>query len=328
MKVFLTGATGFIGGRLARRLREAGHEVTALVRSPEKAAPLKRLGIAIAQGDITDPESLTAPMRGAEAVFHAAAWYKVGVRDRSPAHRINVEGTRNVLEAALASGVRRAVYTSTLAVFSDTKGESVDESYVFKGSHLSEYDRTKWLAHYEAAEPLGRAGLPLTIVQPGVVYGPGDHSVTGETLRSYLRRRLPIAAKGSAYCWAHVDDVVDGHILALEKGRAGESYIIAGPAHTLIEALAVAESVTGIKAPRLKLGPGMLRFSAAVMTVLGRLIPLPVLYHGETLRVGAGVTYLGSNAKARRELGYRPRSLVEGFREVLPALMRELGITD
>ncbi len=144
MKYFVTGATGFIGGRVARQLVEAGHEVVALVRSPHKAKLLRALGVTIAEGDLTDKESMRAPMTGVDGVFHLAAWYKVGAKDHTMAERINVDGTRNVLELMQALAIPKGVYTSTLAVFSDTKGERVDETYRFDGSHLSEYDRTKW----------------------------------------------------------------------------------------------------------------------------------------------------------------------------------------
>ena len=313
MEYFVTGATGFIGGRLVRRLREAGHGVVAVVRNPAKAGDLARLGVKVHKGDITDKESMRGPMAGVDGVFHLAAWYKVGERDKSPAMPINVDGTRNVLELMQELGVPKGVYTSTLAVFGDTKGQAVDESYRHDGPWLSEYDRTKWIAHYEVAEPMIKRGLPLVIVQPGVTYGPGDPSAMGVTLRQYLQGRLRGVPKGSAYCWGHVEDAAAGHLLAMERGRAGESYIIAGEPRTLIDAIEMAEQITGIAAPRLRLSPGFLRFLAAIT-------------RSETLRVGAGVTYLGSNAKAKRELGLRHRPLEEGLRETLIAEMRALGM--
>ena len=243
MKYFVTGATGFIGGRLVRQLRAAGHEVRALVRTPSKAPDLAGLGVSLHPGDITDKESMRAAMRGSDGVFHLAAWYRIGARpgERRLAERINVQGTRNVLELIGDLGVPKGVYTSTLAVFGDTEGWVGDESYRHSGPWLSEYDRTKWRAHYEVAVPLIQAGLPLVIVQPGVVYGPGDPSVIGNLLRQYLRRTLPIRPHGAAFCWGHVDDTAHGHILAMDKGRAGQSYILAGPPHTLEEALEIAE---------------------------------------------------------------------------------------
>ncbi len=313
MRFFLTGATGFIGGHLAHELRAAGHDVVAVARDPAKAAALARSGVKVHKGDVTDRESLRAPMAGADGVFHLAAWYKIGQRDTSPAYPSNVEGTRNVLELMQDLGIRKGVYTSTLAVFGDTHGQVVDESYRHDGPWLSEYDRTKWIAHYEVAEPMIRKGLPLVIVQPGVSYGPGDPSAMGDTLRLYLRGKLRGVPKGSAYCWGHVEDTAHGHALAMEKGRPGESYIIAGEPRTLIDAMELADRITGIPAPRLRPSPGLLRFLAAMT-------------RSETLRVAAGATYLGNNAKAVRELGLRHRPLEEGLRETLLSEMAALRL--
>ncbi len=326
MKYFLTGATGFIGERVAQQLLKAGHEVVALVRSPHKAKYLDALGVTIAEGDITVRSSMIAPMTGVDGVFHLAAWYKVGVKDKSPAQRINVEGTRNVLELMRDLQIPRGVYTSSLAVFSNTQRKMVDEKYRFDGDHLSVYDRTKWEAHYEVAEPMMRAGLPLVIVQPGAVYGPGDKSMIAETFTQFLKGRLPMLPKETAFCWAHVDDVAQGHILAMEKGRPGQSYIIAGPCHTLEETFEMVAKIAGKKAPSIRVGPPVLKGMAALMGVVEKVLPLPPSYTSESLRVTAGSTYLGDNAKARRELGYAPRPLGEGLRETSMHLMNELGM--
>ncbi|HEY7125365.1 MAG TPA: NAD-dependent epimerase/dehydratase family protein [Ktedonobacterales bacterium] len=326
MKYFVTGATGFIGGRVARQLLEAGHEVVTLARTPSKAQELVALGVKVHEGDITDKESLRAPMTGVDGVFHIAAWYKIGARDKSQAEPINVGGTRNVLEMMKELGIAKGVYTSTLAVFSDTKGLVVDESYKHTGSHLSEYDRTKWKAHYEVALPMMQAGLPLVIVQPGLVYGPGDASAIHTSFVAYLRGKLPMTPKGTNYCWAHVDDVARGHILAMEKGKAGESYIIAGPKYSFIEAFALAEKVTGVRAPGMHPPVWMMKATAALMTPVGAVFPLPELYTAEGIRSGGGVSYLGTNEKARRELGYAPRTLEEGLPETLEYEMQELGM--
>ncbi len=330
MKYFVTGATGFIGGRLVRQLRAAGHEVRALVRTPSKAPDLAGLGVSLHPGDITDKESMRAAMRGSDGVFHLAAWYRIGARpgERRLAERINVQGTRNVLELIGDLGVPKGVYTSTLAVFGDTEGWVGDESYRHSGPWLSEYDRTKWRAHYEVAVPLIQAGLPLVIVQPGVVYGPGDPSVIGNLLRQYLRRTLPIRPHGAAFCWGHVDDTAHGHILAMDKGRAGQSYILAGPPHTLEEALEIAEEITGIRPPWLRPPAVLLRAMAAAASAVERVMPLPQTYSGETLRIAAGATYLASSEKAQQELGFRTRTLQDGLRETLLQEMALLGMVD
>ena len=283
------------------------------MRDVDRATELRALGVRCELGDVTDRESVRRAMAGAERLFHCAAWYRIGARGRDQAYRINVDGTRNVLEVMRELGVAKGVYTSTVAVFGDTRGRIVDETYRASGPFASEYDRTKHLAHYEISEPLMRSGLPLVIVQPGVIYGEGDHSPMRPVLDAYVRRRLPAVPGGSAYCWGYVDDTVDGHIRAMERGRAGESYVIAGPPHTLVEALRIAERVCGIPAPRLVVPPAVLRLAASVTAVLGQ--------DAEGLRVLAGLTYLASSAKAERELSWRARPLADGFARVLPTLL-------
>lgn len=326
MRYFVTGATGFIGRRLTHQLRQAGHEVVALVRQPARAGDLAALGVELAPGDVTERASLPGPMRGVDGLFHLAGWYRIGVRDGRPGQAINVEGTRNVLETARDLGVPKIVYTSTLAVFGDTHGRIVDETYRAGGPWLSAYDRTKWRAHYEVAEPMVAAGLPLVIVQPGGVYGPDDPSALGQMLRAYLRRELRAVPRRTAVSWGHVDDIARGHILAMERGCPGESYIIAGPAHTLIEALTLAERLTGIPAPRLHVPPRLVRALAETMAAIERVTAVPADYSAEYLRVAAGATYLGNSNKARRELGFQVRSLAEGLGETLAAEMARLGI--
>jgi nucleoside-diphosphate-sugar epimerase len=326
MNYFLTGATGFIGGRVARQLIEAGHRVIALVRDKSKAGVLKALGVELFEGDITDKECMRQPMSQAEGIFHIAAWYQIGTRDSHLAKSVNVDGTRNVLELMRELKIPKGVYTSTLAVFSDTRGKAVDETYRHDGPWLSEYDRTKWLAHYQVALPLIEQGLPLIIVQPGVVYGPGDTSIMGETFRKYLKRKLPLIPKQTAFCWAHVEDTARGHVLAMEKGKPGESYIIAGPIHTFEEAFAFAEEITGIKAPRLRPSPGIMKMMANLMKIIDHSFELPPDYTSESLRVIAGTTYTGVNSKAKRDLGFHPRPFEEGLRETLLHEMKRLNL--
>ena len=263
MKYFLTGATGFLGSQVARQLLAAGHSVNALVRTPAKAAGLAALGAALFAGDITDKDSLREPMTGTDGVFHIAAWYKIGARDKTEASRINIDGTRNVLEAMRDLGIRKGVYTSTLAIWSDTHGMKPDESYRYSGPHISEYDRTKAAAH-AVAEGFIREGLPLVIVQPGVIYGPGDTSSLHTAIGQYLTGKLPMIPSRTTFCWAYVDDVARGHLLAMEKGKPGESYIIAGPCHTVSEFFEMAEAITGVKAPRMRAAPGLMRATSGL----------------------------------------------------------------
>lgn len=324
MKYFITGATGFIGGCLARQLREAGHEVVAVVRNPDKAQDLAQLGVTLHQGDVTEKESMRKPMTGVDGVFHVAGWYKVGVRDKSQAYAINVEGTRNVLELMKELNISKGVYTSTLAVNSDTHGIEADEAYHFTGKHISVYDQTKAEAH-DIAVKMIQEGLPLVIVQPGLVYGPGDTSSVRTSFIQYLTKKLPVMPQQTAFSWAHVDDIAHAHWLAMEKGKVGENYNICGPTHTFINALEIAKQITGIKLP-MAVPAGMIRAMSGMMYVFDKFIPVPESYTGEGLRIIAGVTYIGTNAKAKRELGYNPRLLREGLTETLKHEMKLLGM--
>lgn len=324
MKYFITGATGFIGGRLARQLREAGHEVIAVVRNPARAENLAQLGVTLHRGDVTEKESMRVPMTGVDGVFHVAGWYKVGVRDKSQAYAINVEGTRNVLELVKELNIPKGVYTSTLAVNSDTHGVEVDETYHFTGKHISVYDQTKAEAH-DIAVKMMKQGLPLVIVQPGLVYGPGDTSSVRTSFIQYLTKKLPVMPRQTAFCWAHVDDIAHAHWLAMEKGRVGENYNICGPTYTFIDALKVANEITGVRLP-MAVPAGIIRAMSAMMYLFDKFIPVPESYTSEGLRIIAGVTYIASNAKAKRELGYDPRPLKEGLTETLKHEMKLLGM--
>jgi nucleoside-diphosphate-sugar epimerase len=313
----VTGVTGFVGRVVAAQLLASGHQVAGLVRDTARAADLESAGVVLHKGDVTDRAGVERSVQGAEGVIHLAAWYEVGTRnDRAVA--INVDGTRNVLEAAWQAGAHRIVHTSSLAVNSDTHGQVRDETYRFDGKHVSEYDRTKWMAHYEVALPLAEAGAPVVIVQPGVIYGPGDESGMGRLFRNWLAGRSTPYGASSAYCWGHIDDTARGIIQALEHGRVGESYIIAGPHHSLTEAFEIGAEIIGLRPPRLKVPSAVLDMTAAVLGGLSKLIPA-VGGQAELMRT-AGATYLGDSAKARRELGFEARSLEEGFAELLPRL--------
>ena len=316
MTYFLTGATGFLGGVLARQLVGSGHVVRAVVRAPAGAEALRALGVQLVTGDVTDPASMRDSMRGVDGVFHVAGWYKIGLRDSSPAHAVNVDGTRNVLGLMRELRIGKGVYTSTLAVNSDTHGRLVDETYRFDGRHLSVYDRTKAEAH-RVAEGFIRDGLPLVIVQPGLIYGPGDTSGVRTTFRQFLQRKLPAVPRQTAFAWAHVEDVARGHVLAMERGAPGRAYFLAGPVHTLEGALDLAADITGVPAPALKLPPRVLRGASILVKPVEWLVPLPSAFTSEGLRIIAGVTYIGTSARAERELGWQPRSLRDGLTETL-----------
>lgn len=327
MRYFITGATGFIGGHVARMLLAEGHEVIALVRDPARGRELAARGATLHRGDITDRASMRPAMQGVDGVFHLAGIYQIGVRDRRGMAAANIDGTRNVLDLMRKLAIPKGVYTSSVGVFSNTGGRVPDESHYYAGPFTSTYERTKWIAHYEIARPMMRDGLPLVIVMPGVVYGPGDRSLVHLLMTWYLRGWLKAAPRGVAYAWTHVEDTARGHLLAMERGTPGESYILTGEAAGLDEVLALGQELYGIRAPRLYISPRVMRLLAGVLGVIERVVPLRGVFSAEGLRTFAGVTYLGSNAKACRELGFAPRPLREGLLEMADYELAQMGRT-
>lgn len=324
MRYFVTGATGFLGGEVVRQLVDRGDEVVALVRSAGKADRLPAAVEAVV-GDITDKASMREPMTDVDGVFHIAGWYKLGVDDLTTAERVNVLGTRNVLELMDELDVTRGVYTSTLAVFSDTGGAVPAESYRNEGPHLTRYDETKYRAHYEVAEPMIEAGVPLIVVQPGAIYGPGDRGPTWWLWRAFLRRRLAVVPRETGYCWGHVEDTARAHIRAMACGTPGETYIVAGEPMTLVDVFEIVAEITGRSAPR-PVPPAVFRALSRFVRPIESVAPVPAQYSSEALRVLGGVTYYGDNAKATRELGLEHRPLSDGLRETLRHEMQQLGI--
>lgn len=317
MKAFVTGANGFIGSHLVPILIRRGYSVTCLVRDPGKAGRLATMGATLAAGDITERESLPDAMRGADAVFHLAGWYALGIRDKARMQAINVDGARHVMEAAIDLGVPKIVHTSTVGVFGNTHGKIVDETYRIEKDELaSEYERTKWAAHYEVAVPLQQKGAPILIVQPGGVMGPGDTSPLSLLFSYYLQRTPVMPGARSGATFAHVDDIAEGHVLAIEKGRPGEAYVVCGPPLTYRQFMEICESVAGFPAPKVWMPGWMTRLMAALVRPL-EMLGMELQFSSEGLSTLADYTFWAKADKARRELGWTPRPVEEAIKEVL-----------
>lgn len=322
MRVFLTGATGFIGGEVARLLMERGDDVRALVRSPGKAAGLATLGCELVEGDLSDEAALRTALQGCTAVIHAAAVYEIGVPEDRRAQLVdaNVYGTERVLGAALAAGVSRAVYVSTVGVFGDTGGEVADEDYQRPEglAFTSVYEQTKVEAHQRAQEICSR-GLPLVTVLPGVVYGPGDHSEVGGLFDRLLKGQLPLVPfPDMGVTPVHRDDVAAGIVLALDKGVAGESYVLAGEPIRMGELIAALARVAGRRPPRAAVPSVLLRSLAPFGRFVGPLLGFPANMR-ELVSSSDGVTFWARSDKAQRELGWTFRPLDEGLATVVAA---------
>lgn len=314
MKAFVTGGTGFIGRHLVAKLVARGYEVVALARSDAGALLLANMGAQVVRGDILDTASMRAGMQGSDVVFHLAAWYKLGGSDWMDAEAINVGGTRKVLRLAVELGVPKIVYTSTVAVFGDTHGQLVDEGYRQNGPFLTEYDRTKWLAHYKVALPLLEKGAPIVIVMPGGVYGPGDTSFIAQTMRLFYVGLPAVTGADTTVTYAHVVDVAEGHILAAEKGFVGESYILAGPAVPLGEMVDFWGYLLEKRPPLLRVSGAMVRPFAPLAGRVQSMLGLPAVFSREAT-VSLGATYMARSDKARAQLGWTTRPLQTGMLE-------------
>ncbi len=320
MKVFVTGGTGFIGGAVVRQLRARGDDVVTLVRTPAKATQLEELGCTLVPGDLNDEPAIRAGMEGCDAVIHAAAVYEVGIpaSERQSMREANIGGTERVLGAALEAKIAKVVYVSTVGIFGNTNGQIVDESYEHQGEFLSEYEKTKWEAHQVAKRLIGE-GLPCVIVQPGGVYGPGDTSSVGALLDQFLSGKMPlIPFPELGMCLTHVEDIAGGIILALDKGVAGETYIISGPVTTVREAIGIVAAETGKKAPKRALPTRLMKALTPIGPLVGKIMGQPPNLR-ELIASADGVTFWANHDKATKELGYQPRGLEEGLRATLAA---------
>jgi nucleoside-diphosphate-sugar epimerase len=322
VKVFLTGGTGFIGGEVVRQLRARGDEVVCLVRNPEKGKAAAALGCELVAGDLGDAAAIQGGMEGCDAVIHAAAIYEVGIsaKQRPAMWEANVAGTERVMEAALAAKVPRIVYVSTVGVFGNTDKQVVDETYEHpEQSFTSYYEETKLEAHKIVKRMIAERDLPAVIVQPGGVYGPGDTSQVADLLEQFFAGKLPLLPFPElGICMSHVEDIAGGILLALDKGKLGEIYVISGPATTMREAVETVAAVSGRKAPKRDLPTGLMKAMIPFGPLVGKMMGQPPNLR-ELISSGDGVTFWASYDKAARELGYAPRGLEDGLRQTLEA---------
>jgi dihydroflavonol-4-reductase len=313
---FVTGGTGFIGSRLVALLTARGIEVRALARSRAGMEKVEALGATPVRGDVTDRGSMREALRGCDVVFHVAALYEIGRRYASQMEAVNVDGTRNVFETALEAGVPKIVFTSTAAVHGDTKGSMVDETHQIPFEALKSgtlYEQTKWRAQYEVALPMIRQGAPIVIVESGGVYGPEDHSVLGDLLTLYMRGLRILLDRDTAITFVYVDDIAEGHILAAEKGRIGEAYIMGYQPFTFGQFADFWPRVSGRPKVWFKIPSALVRPLWPLMALVEKVVPLPALLSSEAVR-SVGTTWIVSCKKAQDELGWKPRPLEEGLK--------------
>jgi nucleoside-diphosphate-sugar epimerase len=319
MRAFVTGGTGFIGERVVRRLRERGDEVVALVRSPDRASDLAALGCELVEGDLTASDAVRRGVHGCDAVFHIAAVYKVGIpaSEREAMRIANVRGTELVLDAAAEANVKRVVYVSTVGIFGNTHGQIVNEGFQRDDeSFLSCYEETKYRSHLLALDRIS-GGAPIVIVQPGGVYGPGDHSEIGNIIDQTRTGKLKMLMfPETGFNLVHVDDVAQGILLAHDTGTVGESYVLGGEIATMGDMIRKVADISGRKAPSRAMPVSLMKMAIPIGPVVGKMLGFPPNLR-ELIATSDGVTYWATDEKARRELGYTPRDMDTGLRQTL-----------
>ena len=326
MTTLVTGGTGFVGSAVVRALIARGERPRCLVRRGSDRRNLAGLNVELVEGDLGDGESLEAAVHGCSALFHVAADYRIWVRRPCEMHRTNVEGTRRLMQAALHQGVERVVYTSSVAVLGRTgNGTPADEeTAVCLQDMVGLYKRSKFLAEAEVRRLQREEGLPVVIVNPSTPFGPRDlrPTPTGRMVVAAAAGRMP-AFVDTGLNVVHVDDVAAGHLLAFDKGEAGERYVLGGENLGLVEILGRVAEFRGGRAPRLRLPRRPLYpLAVAVETwarVSGGREPMLTV---DGLRMAAKPMYF-SHAKAGQRLGYRPRPAAEAIRDAVTWFERE-----
>jgi dihydroflavonol-4-reductase len=311
MKCFVTGASGFIGSNLVHELSAAGHQVRALLRPGSDLRGLRGVEFERIDGDLGQRDRLQAGLRGCDWCFHVAASYHLWLKDYRPMYAANVEGTRLVLETAAAAGCARIVYTSTVgciglpAAGRDGAVVPTDESAPVSEANLSNhYKRSKWQAE-QVALKLAADGLPIVIVNPSAPIGPRDvkPTPTGQVIVDFLNRKMP-AYLDTGLNWVHVHDVARGHLLAAERGRPGQRYIL-GHAEgnwTMKEAFRRLETITGIPAPKRRIPYAVALLAAHVDETISALTGKPPRAPLAGVRMAKYKMFFNP-AKAVRELG-------------------------
>jgi dihydroflavonol-4-reductase len=325
MKALVTGATGFVGAAVAKALGAAGWQVRVLVRGGSDRGNLQPLAVQVV-GDLADTSSLERALEGCDGLFHVAADYRLGARDPRPLYRTNVDGTRNILGAARTMGVPRIVYTSSVATVGiPADGAPGDErTPVTLNNMIGHYKRSKYLAEEVAREAAG-AGLSVVIVNPSTPVGPGDikPTPTGQLVLDAASGRMP-AYVDTGLNIVHVDDVAAGHLLAFERGQAGERYILGGEDMSLQRILAQIAGLTGRKPPRIRLPYGAVLPMAYLAEGFAKLSGRSGRLTLESVRMSRKRMFFSSD-KAVRELGYRWRPPQEAFADALH-WFRERGL--
>jgi dihydroflavonol-4-reductase len=324
-RVLVTGASGFVGSAIARAVLQRGWNLRVLVRAGSPRLNLRGLDAELVEGDVRDAASVGRALEGVRYLFHVAADYRLWARDPGEIERTNVEGTRNVMQAALARRVERVVYTSsvaTLRVNGATVAATEDEA-LEAAQAIGAYKRSKVLAERLVEQMVARDGLPAVIVNPSTPIGPRDlrPTPTGRIIVEAACGRMPAFVE-TGLNLVSVDDVARGHVLALEHGQLGERYILGGDNASLCDLLGEIAQLTGRRAPRLQLPIAPLFPLARVSEAIARFTGREPFLTTDGLKMSRNRMHF-SSAKAERELGYHPKPHGEALRAALDWFARE-----
>jgi len=310
MTTLVTGATGFIGSHVARQLVSAGQSVRVLVRPNSNLKALAGLQVEYFEGDLRDQKSLERALKGIRRVFHVAADYRLWTPRPEEIYEINVEGTRNLLNAAGHVGVERIVYTSTVATIAVPRHGALpnEGTQATLGEMIGHYKRSKFLAEQVAVDSAS-VGMPLVIVNPTTPVGPWDWkpTPTGRIILDFLKGKMP-AYVDTGLNVGPVEDIAAGHLLAADKGRTGERYILGGRNMTLKQILDALSAITGRPAPRLRLPHAVALAAGYVDQLFARLAGREPQIPVEGVKMSRHRMFVESD-KAERELGYKPTSV-------------------
>ena len=319
MKALVTGANGFTGSHLVKALEQNGDTVVGLVRKSSNLSRLSNCNVQLIYGDLSDRDTLSRAMTGVDTVFHTAAYVELGIVDEAEMERVNVEGTRAVLEVAQAIGVAKMVYCSTIGVFGDTQGQVIDETFQRTQTNFSSaYDRTKYEAQ-QLVDQFARRGLPVVSILPSGIFGADDPHF-GPVMQQFLKGGLKLWAGGDRVTGiVHVDDLVAAMILAAEKGKPGEYYIISAGDLTTREMFNILSQDSGIPVPR-EAPKFLVRLAGNLLDPVGRLLKWQPPLSQERVHYIYDRCVRVDATKARQELGWHPRSVRHTLQEIVRIL--------
>lgn len=319
MTTLVTGATGHLGANLVRSLCERGEQVRVLVRPESDQAALEGLSVERAVGDLCDAASLERAVKGASRMYHAAAMISIRSGDRAALMQTNVEGTARLMQAALDNRLEKVVYTSSFGAIGTRRDRaSTEEDWLDPFQPVMDYERSK--AHSEVAVLQAAArGLPVCIVNPSAIVGPWDFrpSLVGRTIVDFGLGKMRAYVPGG-FDWVPMKDVVRGHLLAMEKGRPGERYLLSGEVHSLDQIMDWLAEFTGKPRPRVRIPARLMQGVALIKDFIERkFFPhrTPRFNYHSIRILSSGKT--GNNEKARRELGYAPTPVREAFQDAV-----------